>query len=99
MTTAPPLVVLRSRRFRTAAHRCGTNGLPRRRGLPCRRFADLLTEAGTRLGADVDRDSFKAVDLHHQRLAGLPAHSHSTVDRETRDLLVNLIAARCGASL
>jgi hypothetical protein len=33
--------------------------------LPCRRFADRLTEASARLGADVDRYSFIAVDLHH----------------------------------
>jgi hypothetical protein len=28
-----------------------------------------------RLGADVDRYSFIAVDFHHLLLAGLPAHS------------------------
>jgi len=41
---------------------------------PYRRFADLLTDACARLGADVDRYSFIAVDLHHLLLAGLPAH-------------------------
>ena len=42
--------------------------------LPYRRFADTLTGAAARLGADVDRYSFIAVDLHHLLLAGLPAH-------------------------
>jgi hypothetical protein len=41
---------------------------------PCRRFADTLTDACARLGADVVRYSFIAVDLHHLLLAGLPAH-------------------------
>ena len=41
---------------------------------PCRRFADTLAEACARLGADVVRYSFIAVDLHHLLLAGLPAH-------------------------
>jgi len=43
---------------------------------PCRRFADILADACARLGADVDRYSFIAVDLHHLLLAGLPAHPH-----------------------
>src|SRR5260370_12786088 len=43
--------------------------------LPCRRFADVLADARARLGADVDRYSFIAVDFHHILLAGLPAHS------------------------
>jgi hypothetical protein len=42
--------------------------------LPCRRFADVLAGACARLGADVVRYSFIAVDLHHLLLAGLPAH-------------------------
>lgn len=42
--------------------------------LPCRRFAATLTSDNARLGADVDRYSFIAVDLHHLLLAGLPAH-------------------------
>src|SRR6516165_7018028 len=41
---------------------------------PCRRFADILADAGARLGADVGHYSFIAVDLHHLLLAGLPAH-------------------------
>ena len=41
---------------------------------PCRRFADILTNAGARLGADVVRYSFIVVDLHHLLLAGLPTH-------------------------
>src|ERR1700693_4074032 len=42
--------------------------------LPCRRFADALADARARLGADVGRYSFIAVDFHHILLAGLPAH-------------------------
>jgi len=42
--------------------------------LPCRRFADILADTCARLGADADRYSFIAVDLHHLLLAGLPAH-------------------------
>ena len=45
--------------------------------LPCRRFADTLAEADARLGADVDRCSFIAVDLHHLLFAGF--------DRRTRN--------------
>jgi hypothetical protein len=41
---------------------------------PYRRFADVLTGARARLGADVVRYTFIAVDLHHLLLAGLPAH-------------------------
>src|SRR5262249_6533366 len=41
---------------------------------PCRRFADILADACARLGANVGRYSFIAVDLHHLLLAGLPAH-------------------------
>ena len=41
---------------------------------PCRRFADTLADACARLGADADRYSFIAVDLHHLLFAGLPAH-------------------------
>src|SRR5580704_3941845 len=42
--------------------------------LPCRRFADVLAVARARLGADVGRYSFIAVNFHHILLAGLPAH-------------------------
>src|SRR5262249_3007208 len=41
---------------------------------PCRRFADILSNACPRLGVDVVRYSFIVVDLHHLLLAGLPAH-------------------------
>jgi hypothetical protein len=41
---------------------------------PCRRFADILTNAAARLGANVDRYSFIATDSHRLLLAGLPAH-------------------------
>jgi hypothetical protein len=40
---------------------------------PCRRFDDSLAAALARLGVDVDRYSFIAVDLHHLLFAGLPA--------------------------
>ena len=50
---------------------------------PCRRFADILADACARLGADVGRYSFIAVDLHHLLLAGLPAHPCENV-REPR---------------
>ena len=42
--------------------------------IPCRRFAAILEEDAARLGAGVDRYSFTVMDLHHQLLAGLPAH-------------------------
>ena len=45
--------------------------------LPYRRFACVLADADARLGADVVRYSFIAVDLHHLLLAGLPAHHPS----------------------
>jgi hypothetical protein len=38
--------------------------------LPCRRFADILTDACARLGADADRYSFTVRDLHPLLLAG-----------------------------
>ena len=41
---------------------------------PYRRFAGILANDSARLGADVVRYSFIAVDLHHLLLAGLPAH-------------------------
>lgn len=52
--------------------------------LPCRRFTCTLTDAGARLGADVDRYSFIVSDLHRLLLAGLPAHSDlvHTISRE-----------------
>jgi hypothetical protein len=44
--------------------------------LPCRRFADTLTDACARLGANVGRYSFIATDSHRLLLAGLPAHKY-----------------------
>jgi hypothetical protein len=41
---------------------------------PYRRFATILTDSAARLGAGVVRYSFTVMDLHHQLLAGLPAH-------------------------
>lgn len=43
---------------------------------PYRLLVCLLTETSARLGADVVRYSFIAVDSHHLLLASLPAHSH-----------------------
>jgi hypothetical protein len=43
--------------------------------LPYRRFAVTLAGAAARLGAEVARWAFLAVDSHHLLLAGLPAHS------------------------
>ena len=40
------------------------------RTIPYRRFADILTDAYARLGADVVRYSFIVVDLHHLLHAG-----------------------------
>ncbi|WP_232316792.1 hypothetical protein, partial [Candidatus Burkholderia verschuerenii] len=52
------------------------------RTLPCRRFADHLAVTCARLGADVVRYSFIAVDFHHLLLASLPVHSENvTVGR------------------
>jgi hypothetical protein len=51
--------------------------------LPYRRFATALADDDARLGADADRYSFIVVDLHHLLPAGLPAHSHRTVERRT----------------
>jgi len=48
---------------------------------PCRRFADILTGACARLGADVVRYSFIVEDLHLLLLAGLPAHPQHIVSR------------------
>ncbi len=42
---------------------------------PYRRFADALTSIAARLGADVVRYTFVAVDFHLLLLAGLLAHS------------------------
>jgi hypothetical protein len=41
---------------------------------PYRRFAAALTDDHARLGADVVRYTYIAVDFHHLHLAGLPAH-------------------------
>ena len=54
--------------------------------LPYRRFADILAVACARLGADADRYSFIAVDLHHLLLAGLPAHLLKN-SRDSRQIL------------
>jgi hypothetical protein len=49
--------------------------------LPYRRFADVLAGASARLGTDVVRYAFIAVDLHHLLLAGLPAHRQVSCPR------------------
>ena len=59
---------------------------------PCRRFADILADACARLGADVGRYSFIAVDLHHLLLAGLPAHPCENTQEPTRRRIVFSIA-------
>src|ERR1700733_13982483 len=51
--------------------------------LPCRRFACALASAYARLGADVDRYSFIASDLHRLLLAGLPAHNPLSSTRKS----------------
>jgi hypothetical protein len=45
--------------------------------LPCRRFACALAGADARLGADADRYSFIAVDLHHLLPAGFDRRTES----------------------
>jgi hypothetical protein len=62
--------------------------------LPCRRFTPAFTDDGARLGADVVRYSFIAVDLHHLLLAGLPAHSHLTF----MTIAIRPLSRRDGAS-
>ena len=52
--------------------------------LPYRRFAGTLAGTSARLGADVGRYSFIAVDLHHLLLAGLPAHYWWRIGQATR---------------
>ena len=54
--------------------------------LPCRRFADTLTDARARLGADVVRYSFIVVDLHHLLFAGF---DRRTRNQEFRDELTS----------
>ena len=59
---------------------------------PCRRFADILTDACARLGADVVRYFFIVVDLHHLLLAGLPAHlCENSSSRGTRRIIPTLL--------
>jgi hypothetical protein len=50
--------------------------------LPCRRFADTLAGDDARLGADADRYSFIAVDLHHLLLAGF---DRRTISQDIRN--------------
>ena len=52
---------------------------------PYRRFAGILANDSARLGADVVRYSFIAVDLHHLLLAGLPAHPCANARRSGRE--------------
>ena len=59
---------------------------------PCRRFADILADACARLGADVGRYSFIAVDLHHLLLAGRPAHLCENTQEPTRRRIIFSIA-------
>ena len=67
--------------------------------LPCRRFAPALTDGNARLGADVGRYSFIAVDLHHLLLAGLPAHPCENAELIRRFLiLIKLTQEECTES-
>jgi len=59
---------------------------------PYRRFADILADACARLGADVGRYSFIAVDLHHLLLAGLPAHLCENAQEPTTRRIIFSIA-------
>jgi hypothetical protein len=63
---------------------------------PYRRFTAALAGDGARLGAGVDRYSFTVVDLHHLLPAGLPAHSHRTVERRTLGVPFVTLTAPCG---
>jgi hypothetical protein len=49
---------------------------------PYRRFANVLTDADARLGADADRYSFIAVDLHHLLLAGFYRRTRNQAFRD-----------------
>lgn len=55
---------------------------------PCRRFGHVLAGVTARLGANADRYSFIAVDLHHLLLAGFAgapkARSRSSAGRLLR---------------
>jgi len=67
--------------------------------LPYRRFANVLTDACARIGGDVGRYSFIAVDFHHILLAGLPAHSLTlrpagSLDRPTATFVTRLQPSR-----
>jgi hypothetical protein len=61
---------------------------------PYRRFAGILADDSARLGADVVRYSFIAVDLHHLLLAGLPAHLCENAIVPTRVSSLMTAAAR-----
>ena len=65
--------------------------------IPYRRFAPGLAADNARLGADVDRYSFIAVDFHHLLLAGLPAHLTLIFALTTR-LLIKTRLVREGAA-
>ena len=71
--------------------------------LPCRRFAEVLADTCARLGADVVRYSFIAVDSHPLLLAGLPAHSQREYYRlrpfRERMLVIRHAKARAGSCL
>ncbi|MDH3662851.1 MAG: hypothetical protein OEU92_22960 [Alphaproteobacteria bacterium] len=54
--------------------------------IPYRRFADILTNACARLGANVDRYSFITVDSHHLLLASLLAHADHGTDPRLRSV-------------
>src|SRR3984957_229309 len=67
---------------------------------PYRRFAIILADACTRLGADVVRYSFIVVNLHHLLLAGLPAHPCENVPEQRMGRIVfSLFVLRLRLSL
>jgi hypothetical protein len=62
---------------------------------PCRRFADTLTDACARLGADVVRYTFIVGDLHPSFLAGLPAHLCENAELGARTIIFPTRYASC----
>jgi hypothetical protein len=66
--------------------------------LPCRRFADILTDNCARLGVDADSYSFIATDFHRPLFAGLPAHKSLILRWKERDFEPSTPALWAGRS-
>jgi hypothetical protein len=62
--------------------------------LPYRRFARTLADTGARLGADADRYSFIAADLHHLLLAGFTGALKVTLQPD-RTVAVQRTGGQC----